>query len=56
MIGRTIVCHKETSVNQKGSSDVKGSLWNHLEKKFTLWNREAPLFLRVQYAQSIRKL
>ncbi len=25
--------HKEPFVKQKGSSDVKGSLWNHLDKK-----------------------
>ncbi len=31
----------------KGSSDVKGSLWNNLDKKVLLWHREAPLFLRV---------
>ncbi len=30
------------------SDDVKGSLWNHLDKKLVLlWHREAPLFLRV---------
>ncbi len=34
-------------MKQKGSSDVKGSLWNHLDKKVLLWHREAPLFLRV---------
>ncbi len=34
-------------MKQKGSSDVKGSLWNHLDKKVILWHREAPLFLRV---------
>ncbi len=39
--------HKEPFVKQKGSSDVKGSLWNHLDKKVLLWHREAPLFLRV---------
>ncbi len=32
-------------MKQKGSSDVKGSLWNHLDKKVLLWHREAPLFL-----------
>ncbi len=35
-------------MKQKGSSDVKGSLWNHLDKKVLLWHREAPLFLRVK--------
>ncbi len=34
-------------MKQKGSSDVKGSLWNHLDKKVLLWHREAPLYLRV---------
>ncbi len=34
----------ETFVKQKGSSDVKGSLWSHLDKKVLLWHREAPLF------------
>ncbi len=34
----------------KGSSDVKGSLWNHLDKKVLLWHHEAPLFLRA-YAE-----
>uniref|UniRef100_A0A672K661 Si:dkey-238d18.5 n=1 Tax=Sinocyclocheilus grahami TaxID=75366 RepID=A0A672K661_SINGR len=34
-------------VKQKGSSDVKGSLWNPLDKKVLLWHREAPLFLSV---------
>ncbi len=29
----TFFHHKEPFVKQKGSSDVKGSLWNHLEKK-----------------------
>ncbi len=33
-----------TFCEQKGSSDVEGSLWNHLDKKFILWHREAPLF------------
>jgi len=32
-------------VKQKGSSDIEGSLWNHLDKKVILWHREAPLFL-----------
>uniref|UniRef100_A0A673JLE0 Ig-like domain-containing protein n=1 Tax=Sinocyclocheilus rhinocerous TaxID=307959 RepID=A0A673JLE0_9TELE len=43
----TFFHHKEPFVKQKGSSDVKGSLWNHLDKKVLLWHREAPLFLRV---------
>ncbi len=37
-------------MKQKGSSDVKGSLLNHLDKKVLLWHREAPLFLRVYLA------
>ncbi len=32
----------------KGSSDIKGSLWNHLDKKVILWQSEAPLFLRMK--------
>ncbi len=40
--------HKEPFVKQKASSDVKGSLWNHLDKTVLLWHREAPLFLRVE--------
>ncbi len=31
-------------MKQKCSSDVKGSLWNHLDKHFILWDCEAPLF------------
>ncbi len=33
IIWRTFFCHKEPFVKQKGSSDDKGSLWNHLDKK-----------------------
>ncbi len=33
-------------MKQKGSSDVKGSLWNHLDKKVLLWHCEAPLFFK----------
>ncbi len=33
IIWRTIFHHKDPFVKQKGSSDVKGSLWNHLDKK-----------------------
>ncbi len=33
IIWRTFFRHKEPFVIQKGSSDVKGSLWNHLDKK-----------------------
>ncbi len=40
----------------KGFSDVKGSLWNHLDKKVLLWHREAPLFLRVKVCNIWRKL
>ncbi len=40
-------------MKQKRSSDVKGSLWNHLDKKVLLWHREAPLFLRVQLRKII---
>ncbi len=49
--------HKEPFVKQKGSSDVKGSLWNHLDKKCLLWHHEAPLFLRVKMlGQNILKV
>ncbi len=34
-------------MKQKGSLDLKGSLWNIYTKKALLWHREAPLFLRV---------
>ncbi len=47
IIWRTFFHHKEPFVKQNGSSDVKGSLWNNLDKKVLLWHREAPLFLRV---------
>ncbi len=47
IIWRTFFRHKEPFVKQKGSSDVKGSFWNHLDKKVLLWHHEAPLFLRV---------
>ncbi len=47
LIWRTFFHHKEPFVIQKVFSDVKGCLWNHLDKKVILWNREAPLFLRV---------
>ncbi len=33
IILRTFCHHKEPFVKQKRSSDVKGSLWNHLDKK-----------------------
>ncbi len=46
IIWRTFFNHKDTFVKQKGSSDVKGSLWNHLDKKVILWHREA-LFLII---------
>ncbi len=41
-------------MKQKGSSDVKGTLWNYLDKKVLLWHREAeaPLFLRVYQNKS----
>ncbi len=41
MIWRTFFHHKEPFEKHKGSSDVKGSLWNHLDK-----NREASLFFK----------
>ncbi len=41
-------------MKQKGSSDVKGSLWKHLDKKVLLWHREAHLILRV-YNKRIRE-
>ncbi len=47
IIWRTFFRHKEAFVKQKGSSDIKGSLWKNLDKKVLLWHREAPLFLRV---------
>ncbi len=35
-------------MKQKGSSNVKGPLWNHLDKKVLLWHcLWQPLFLRV---------
>ncbi len=55
IIWRTFFRHKEPFVKQKGSSDVKGSLWNYLDKKVLLWHREAPLFLSV-YIVSVNKL
>ncbi len=42
-------------MKQKGSSDVKGSLWNHLEKKVLLWHREAPLFIICEILPQSRK-
>ncbi len=54
IVWRTFFHNKEPFVKQKGSSDVKCSLWNHLEKKVLLWHREAPLSLRVSvYLSSI---
>ncbi len=47
IIWRSFFHHKEAFVKQKGSSDVKDSLWKHLDKKVLLWHREAPWFLRV---------
>ncbi len=47
IICRTIFLHKEPFVEQKGSSDVKWSLWNHLDKKVLLWH-ETPLFILVE--------
>uniref|UniRef100_A0A672LB78 Kinesin motor domain-containing protein n=1 Tax=Sinocyclocheilus grahami TaxID=75366 RepID=A0A672LB78_SINGR len=46
------ICTNNNQLFTKGSSDVKGSLWNHLDKKVLLWHREAPLFLRV-YEQCV---
>ncbi len=40
---RVIIC----LFSKTCSSDVKGSFWNHLDKKVLLWHHEAPLFLRV---------
>ncbi len=40
IIWRTFFHHKEAFVKQKGSSDIKGSLWNHLDNKVLLWHRE----------------
>ncbi len=36
IIWRTFFHHKEPFVKQKGASDVKSSLWNHLDKKVLL--------------------
>ncbi len=36
----------QRSCCETGSSDVEGSLWNHLDKKGSM-HHEAPLFLRV---------
>ncbi len=36
IIWRTFFRHKWPFVKQKGSSDVKGSLWNYLDKKLLL--------------------
>ncbi len=44
---KNLLSPKERLVKQKGSSDIKGSLWNHLDKRVLLWHREAHLFLRV---------
>ncbi len=41
---KDLIRHKEAFVKQKSSSDVKASLWNHLEKKVLLWHREASFF------------
>ncbi len=43
-------------MKQKVYSDVKGSLWNHLDKKVILWRHEAPLFLRVYALHVVRNL
>ncbi len=45
LIWRTFFHHKEYFVKQKGSSDVKGSLWNHLDKKDCLWHHELSTFI-----------
>jgi len=55
IIRRTVFHHKEPFVKQKGSSDVKGSFWNHLDKKVLLWHRETPLFLRVYFGSNLAK-
>ncbi len=36
-------------MKQKGSLDVKGSLWNHIDTKVILWHREAPLLFCELY-------
>ncbi len=36
-------------MKQKGSSDVKGYLWKHLDKKVLLWHREALYFSECIY-------
>ncbi len=50
IIWRTFFHHKGPFV-KKVSSDVKGSLWNHWDKKVLLLHCEASLFLRV-YTES----
>ncbi len=40
-------------MKQKGSSDVKGSLWNHLDKKVILWHSEAPLFFKSACCENL---
>ncbi len=42
---KTFFSHKEAFVKQKGSSDVKGSLWNQLDKKVILWHWSQTPFL-----------
>ncbi len=44
IIWRTFFRHEKPFVKQKGSSDVKSYLWNHLDKK---GSSMALLFLRV---------
>ncbi len=56
IIWRTFFHHKYNFVKQKDSSDVKVSLWNHLDKKVFLWHREAPLFLRVYRKYLVEQL
>ncbi len=48
-IWRTFFHHKQPFVNQKDSSDLKGSLWKHLDKTVLIWHHEAPLCLRMHF-------
>ncbi len=43
-------------MKQKGSSDVKGSLWNHLDKKVIIWHREAECIISVETVELLTVL
>ncbi len=46
IIWRTFFHHKKPFVKQKGSSDVKGSLWNHWDRKVLLWHRRSTFIFK----------